>query len=168
MTYLGYTGNKTDFGIAQVFSLFMAGISPRLDGFHTQHGCYQLGGPPEAGVLQYHLWSTSCASTSPWVCPGIRGEIEPRCCAGQVCVCVGDTLEQKDGNYPPGIKRGKLGKSIINGGLFYPENQLEIGSCGNCPLPRLMTRGYLLTNLENHPRIPPLVAVLSSGGCQYE
>lgn len=31
MTYLGYTGNKTDFGIAQVFSLFMAGISPRLD-----------------------------------------------------------------------------------------------------------------------------------------
>ena len=55
MTYLGYTGNKTDFGIAQVFSLFMAGISPRLDGFHTQHGCYQLGGPPEAGVLQYHL-----------------------------------------------------------------------------------------------------------------
>jgi hypothetical protein len=84
------------------------------------------------------------------------------------CVCVGDTLEQKDGNYPPGIKRGKLGKSIINGGLFYPENQLEIGSCGNCPLPRLMTRGYLLTNLENHPRIPPLVAVLSSGGCQYE
>ena len=33
-------------------------------------------------------------------------------------VCVGDTLEQKDGNYPPVIKRGKLGKSIINGGLF--------------------------------------------------